>query len=145
MSDNDQPTPWNVNPTTLEFEGLTSAQRSELRDICINIVRHGKVDFHHPAFQAWVRAGNFDDRQALLCLSTAFPQKALLSIVVSETVPEESHRPDFAGFAESLDREIRWVGELHERDKTGQAASDQRHLRELATKVRQVGANLGFV
>lgn len=54
-------------------------------------------------------------------------------------------RPDFAGFAASIRAEARWSAEIHSSDKTGQAATDQRILNELAAKVEQVGKHLGFL
>lgn len=61
--------------------------------------------------------------------------------------PDNTPNPriDFAGFLSDLEAEIRWIGELHSNDRTGQAASDQRALRELADKVRLVGKRLGFL
>lgn len=62
-----------------------------------------------------------------------------------ERLHDESDRPDFEGFAEALETEARWSAELHNGDKTGYAASDQRSLRELAEQVRLVGKKLGFL
>ena len=53
--------------------------------------------------------------------------------------------PDFAGFAQSLRDEAEWSATIHKNDKSGQAASDQRSLRELADKVERVGKTLGFM
>ena len=54
-------------------------------------------------------------------------------------------RPDFEDFAEQLRAEARWSAALHNKDTTGQAASDQRKLNELAAFVEQIGRRLGFM
>lgn len=54
-------------------------------------------------------------------------------------------RPDFRGFAEQLRAEAKWSSLIHENDNTGQAATDQRRLLDLADTVEQVGKLLGFM
>jgi hypothetical protein len=57
----------------------------------------------------------------------------------------ESTRPDFVGFAKKLREEAKWSAMIHSEDKTGQAASDQKRLLELADHVERVGSILGFI
>lgn len=54
-------------------------------------------------------------------------------------------RPDFAGFLAALRGEKQWSATLHANDDTGQAATDQRRLHELAEHVERVGKRLGFL
>ena len=57
---------------------------------------------------------------------------------------DEDDRPDFVGFANALRREIEWSAKLHENDRTGAAASDQRAMGDLAEQVERVAKRTGF-
>ncbi len=59
-------------------------------------------------------------------------------------IAEEHGRPDFEGFAEALRTEAEGTATIHRADKTGQAASDVRSLRDLAQRVEAVGDRLGY-
>ncbi len=59
-------------------------------------------------------------------------------------IAEEDGRPDFGGFAEALRTEADGTATIHRNDKTGQAASDVRSLRDLAKRVETVGDRLGY-
>ena len=67
--------------------------------------------------------------------------RAVLAAALAGTEPA---RPDFRAFAFQLRDEARWSGELHSKDTTGRAASDQRKLRLLADHVDLVGKELGL-
>jgi hypothetical protein len=58
---------------------------------------------------------------------------------------DDPARPAFESFAACLRAEARWSAMIHEGDKTGQAASDQRSLLRLAEHVEQVGRSQGFL
>ena len=77
---------------------------------------------------------------------------ALRALVqIWQTTESTSTRPDFEGFAKALRAEARWSSEIHPNDSdpkrggTGQAASDQKTLAELAEHVESVGKALGFI
>jgi hypothetical protein len=72
------------------------------------------------------------------------PGEVMRTIAEHGTHPD-ALRPDFASFAKALRAELRWSAELHTRDKTGHAASDQKALGELAEHVERVGKRLGFM
>jgi hypothetical protein len=63
---------------------------------------------------------------------------------LTETATANS-RPDFTGFLAALEGERQWSATLHTDDRTGQAASDQRSLHELAQHVERVGRQLGLL
>jgi hypothetical protein len=58
---------------------------------------------------------------------------------------ETDTRPDFRGFADHLRAEARWSALLHDNDRSGQAASEQRALYDLADQVEKVGKRFGFL
>lgn len=74
---------YTINPTTLEFDLSTAntEEQKSLLDLALRGVREGYVNIDHPAFIAWVEAGNFDSTQGLLCYSTVFMQKVLISFI----------------------------------------------------------------
>ncbi len=67
---------------------------------------------------------------------------ALLSLFGHDD--DQDGRPDFAGFAAALRTEADGTDTIHRTDKTGQARSDSRRLRELADRVIQVGDSMGY-
>lgn len=71
-----------VDKKTLLFtNALTWEEARELAKFAERIVIEGYVDGDHPAFKAWSTVAEYDSRQKLLVYSTAFPQRALLSLV----------------------------------------------------------------
>jgi hypothetical protein len=69
-------------------------------------------------------------------------------VAVEEAPPrskDDDGRPDFEGFLLALRCERQWSAMVHPEDKTGQAATDQRALHELAQHVERVGQRLGFL
>ena len=73
-----------VNPTTLLFEDLTAEESSELFRMTEGVVMRGDVPRReNPLVQAWIDAAKFDDRQWLLTMGVVFPQRALLSLLLS--------------------------------------------------------------
>lgn len=57
---------------------------------------------------------------------------------------EDDGRPDFIGFAEALRVEADGTERIHRNDKTGQAQSDAKRLRELADRIVGVGDDMGY-
>lgn len=72
-----------VDPRTLMFtDEITDDEVEELTQFCTKIVLEGHKDCFHPAFRAWVEAAGISPNQELLHYATAFPQRALLSILL---------------------------------------------------------------
>lgn len=70
-----------VNPTTLLFEDLDQAAALLILQMSEALVLEGEVPYPYPAWlEEWMQAGNFDAGKRLLVISTAFPQRALLSV-----------------------------------------------------------------
>ena len=71
-----------INNDTLLFEDLTDAEATHLRTITEALVLSGTLpDWSDPMVDAWMRVCEYDERQKLLTLATAFPQRALLSLL----------------------------------------------------------------
>ena len=68
---------------------------------------------------------------------------ALLSLDHADDEQKDG-QPDFSGFAEALRTEANSPSMIQRDDKTGQAKSDARRLRELADRVLQVGDSMGY-
>jgi hypothetical protein len=82
-----------VDPRTLLFtDEITQDELDELQTFCTKLVLEGYVDTEHPAFRAWwgvVQSVQGRDPSAvgeeqrmMVNYVTAFPQRALLSIVL---------------------------------------------------------------
>lgn len=72
-----------VDPRTLMFtDEITEDELEELTRYCTKIVLEGHRDLQHPAFRAWIDAAKYNENQELLVYATAFPQRALLSIIL---------------------------------------------------------------
>lgn len=69
-----------INKTSMMFEELTYSERDALLGICENIVLKGEIPYPNPYFDFWCNELGLGDR-SLLLLSTAFPQRALLSVI----------------------------------------------------------------
>ena len=79
----------NVNRENMLFENLTDGEAFRLRKSVEEIVLTGKItedvrDF----FEVWRVSLGYDERQGLLLMSIAFPQRALLSLLRRE---DETH------------------------------------------------------
>lgn len=72
---------YRVNPTSLLFDDLTPPEIAELETLTKQLVLEGRSIFGQRCFIEWCNVAGFDDRQALLVMTTAFPQRALLSLV----------------------------------------------------------------
>ena len=72
---------YHVDPEILLFDDLDEHDAVELELFAKRIVLQGKADMDHPAFRQWSSAAKYDNRQALLVHATAFPQRALLSLL----------------------------------------------------------------
>jgi hypothetical protein len=72
----------NVNQDTMLFENLTDDDAVRLRIVVEELVLTGHImpDARY-FFEVWRTSLGMDDRQGLLLMSTAFPQRALLSIL----------------------------------------------------------------
>ncbi len=71
-----------VNKTSLLFEGLTPDECSDLFRLTEALVLRGETPPRECPFVAkWIEAGGYDERQWLLLVGVAFPQRALLSLV----------------------------------------------------------------
>ena len=72
----------NVNRETMLFENLTDDDAARLRKVMDELVLMGHImpDAHY-FFEVWRICLGFEDKQGLLLMSTAFPQRALLSLL----------------------------------------------------------------
>lgn len=71
-----------INKTTMLFEDISPTERREMLAVCEDIVLRGKLPWPHPDWlRAWMDAFGFDERQQFLTISTAFPQRVLLSLL----------------------------------------------------------------
>lgn len=74
-----------INKTTMLFEDISSDERREMLQFCEQIVLHGKPPWPHPAWLTeWLTTFGYDERQALLLMATAIPQRVMLSLLRSE-------------------------------------------------------------
>ena len=72
---------YHVDSKTLLFDDLTKHEATALYDFVNKLVMEGFVNCQHPAFVSWLAAARMEDHRALLVYSTAFPQRALISMV----------------------------------------------------------------
>jgi hypothetical protein len=72
---------YRVNKTTMLFDDLDKTEASDLKIIVEDLVLRGTSCWKHEAFTSWYKTCGFDERQTLLMMATAFPQRALLSLV----------------------------------------------------------------
>ncbi len=71
-----------INTKTLLFEELTDIEKSELLEMTKKIVIEGKLPpISNPYVSLWMKSLGFEDKQFLVIISTAFPQRALLSLI----------------------------------------------------------------
>lgn len=71
-----------INPQTLLFEDLSDDEREELRSYAEAVVLEGRFPQPEPFWVAiWAVHAGYDHRQKLLVMSTALPQRILLSLL----------------------------------------------------------------
>jgi len=71
-----------VNPKTLLFESISPDERAEMLAVTKKLVLEGEVPHPYPNWvKLWMATAQYDERQQLLVLSTAFPQRVLLSLI----------------------------------------------------------------
>lgn len=71
-----------INPATLLFEDFTPQEGKEILACARAIVLDGKVPHPYPAWlDQWMQVAGFEADRRLLVISTAFPQRALLSLL----------------------------------------------------------------
>jgi hypothetical protein len=121
---------YRVDPNTLLFEDLTDHEAEQLRADMEGLVLKGsRGPIQSSAFQQWTHACGFDATQSLLMYSTAYPQRALLSLLfrkekalVGLDAPDLNHELDDI---EACIEKFKWVGtedELVQRNRELQSA-----------------------
>jgi hypothetical protein len=71
-----------INLTTQLFEGLTDQEANELQAWAEGVVLRGEFPPKHPALiEKWFVAFNHNSDRRLLVISTALPQRVLLSLL----------------------------------------------------------------
>lgn len=79
-----------INQTTMLWEDISSAEREEMQRVAEDIVLRGKVPYPVPSWiNDWLTAFGYDERQALLVMSTAIPQRILLSLTSASNQKSE--------------------------------------------------------
>ena len=72
------------------FRDFTTQEAAQMKEWATNIVLHGKVAHPDPEWvTAWMEANHYDDRQRLLTISCALPQRVLLSLVLYSPIDKE--------------------------------------------------------
>lgn len=70
-----------INPSTMLFEDFTLEESQELYKVARELVFDGKVPYPHPEWLTeWFKVCGFDERQALLVITTVLPQRILFSV-----------------------------------------------------------------
>lgn len=71
-----------INLTTQLFEGLTDQEAKELQEWAEGAVLRGYLPPKHPdLIQEWFSVFSYDSNRQLLVVSTALPQRVLLSLL----------------------------------------------------------------
>lgn len=71
-----------IDPTTLLFENIDPETQYEMYRVTKALVLKGEVPHPRPEWlEEWLRAAGYDDRQALLAMSTSLPARVLLSLL----------------------------------------------------------------
>lgn len=72
----------NINEKTMIFEDLSNEEADAMLVVLENIVLRGEVPSPFPPWlKEWMETFGYNGSQGLLLVSTAFPQRALLSLV----------------------------------------------------------------
>lgn len=70
-----------IDHATMLFVDLTDQEALELQAFAESVVLHGNIPNPQPEWvDQWMREFGYDERQRLLVISTAFPQRVLLSV-----------------------------------------------------------------
>jgi len=72
---------YHVNQTTQLFDDLTLTEAEELSITVKEAVLCGSSLYENQAFRSWCASLGYSEKQYLLVMSTAFPQRALLSLL----------------------------------------------------------------
>lgn len=76
----------NINNQTMLFEDLSDEEARDLQMTCEWIVLAGKIDGNARRwFEIWRKGCGLSEDQAMLMISTAFPQRALMSLVLRKS------------------------------------------------------------
>lgn len=71
-----------IDSRTLLFDDISVAEWHDLYSWASGVILHGHLRQPEPAWiEEWCRVAQFDSRQKLLMLSTALPQRVLLSLL----------------------------------------------------------------
>ncbi len=74
-----------INTATMLFTDLTSSQADEMQCWAEDVVLRGVIASPQPEWVTeWFKACGFDERQGLLVVSTALPQRVLLSVLLHD-------------------------------------------------------------
>jgi len=74
-----------INTETMLVKDFEGTNKDELQFLLKKMIVGGKIDEElWPIFDEWRNACGIDDRQRLILISTAFPQKMLLSLLESK-------------------------------------------------------------
>lgn len=75
-----------LNTTTMLYSNIPPKERAEMVDWCADVVFRGKVPNPDPVWiTRWMEAHGYDERQRLLVISTALPQRILFSLLTDMT------------------------------------------------------------
>lgn len=81
-----------IDPSTLLFYGLSNDEANDLLELTDALVFDGKMHhdpWNHPLVRTWLDAGDFDERQMLLVMSTVFPIRVYKSLLMRRLVEGE--------------------------------------------------------
>lgn len=71
-----------IDQSTMLFVDLTQDDAVAMQAFAERIILRGNIPHPLPQyFHDWMKAFEYDERQGLIMLSTAFPQRVLLSVV----------------------------------------------------------------
>ena len=71
-----------IDTKSMLFVDLTDEEAAELTAFAEGVVLHGSIPHPQPEWvDQWMTAFGYDERQRLLVISTAFPQRVLLSVL----------------------------------------------------------------
>ena len=68
-----------IDKVTMLFNNLTSEEAYELSELANNIIMSGELVTTNPFFKIWCEECDINETQKLFVMTTAFPQRALLS------------------------------------------------------------------
>jgi len=72
------------------FRDFTTQEAEQMKEWATNVVLHGKVAHPDPEWvTAWMESNHYDERQRLLTVTCALPQRVLLSLVMYSPIDKE--------------------------------------------------------